>query len=180
MPDIIEFDPVDTIAAGAIGEPGQRTFYIQATKDAAVLTVMVEKQQVALLAERIGELLGQVALDHPEDPVDVEASLSMPAQVAEPAVPLFRATLMGIGFDSDRQLILLELYEQSPSEDAPVAPEEAEGHVARLFATRSQMRTLAARGVESVASGRPPCPLCQLPLDATGHVCPATNGHAAR
>jgi uncharacterized repeat protein (TIGR03847 family) len=174
----VEFDPVDGIAAGAVGEPGQRAFFIQATKEGATLTVLVEKEQVALLAERISDLLGQVALDHPEDPVEVEAALARTATIAEPAVPLFRATLMGIGYDADRGLVLLELYEQPPaSDEEPVDPSLAEGHVARLFATRAQMRTLAARGAESITAGRPPCPFCRLPMDRDGHVCPATNGH---
>src|SRR2546423_901913 len=140
-----------------MGEPGQRTFYIQASKGGATLTVLVEKQQVALLSERITELLGQVGVEHPEDPVEVEAAMSMPSAINEPAVPLFRATLMGIGFDPERGLVLLELYENGPTEETeePIDPNESEGHVARLFATRAQMRTLAVRGAESVAAGRP-------------------------
>jgi uncharacterized repeat protein (TIGR03847 family) len=180
MRDIVEFNPVDSIAAGAVGEPGHRSFYIQASKEGAKLTVLVEKEQVALLAERIGELLSGVAAEHPEDPLEVEASLSMPASLEEPLVPLFRATLMGIGFDAERSLVLLELHEQPPSDDEPIDPGEAEGHVARLFATRTQIRAMAARSVEAVAAGRPPCPLCGLPMDAVSHVCPATNGHAKR
>lgn len=180
MPDPVEFDPVDTIAVGAVGEPGQRSFYVQATKAGATLTVLVEKQQVAVLAERIGELLGQVAGDFPEDPLEIEAALSLAAELVEPTVPLFRASAMAIGFDPQRSLVLLELYEDVPAEatgEEPADPGEAEGNVARLFATRSQMRALAARGSDAVDAGRPPCPFCRLPLDAVGHVCPATNGH---
>src|SRR5882724_10934324 len=65
MPEI-EFDPVASIAAGAVGEPGQRAFYIQAEKDGTVLSVLVEKQQVAMLAERVGLLLDQVETQFPE------------------------------------------------------------------------------------------------------------------
>ena len=178
MADVVEFDPVDFIAAGAIGEPGHRTFYVQAQKDGARLTVLVEKEQVAVLSERTLDLLGQVAAEHPEDPVDIEASLSLPAEVTEPAVPLFRAAAMGIGFDPQRQLMVLELYERPPAtEEGEALETEEEGHVARLFATRPQMRAMAARAAESVEAGRPPCPYCRLPLDAEGHVCPAMNGH---
>jgi uncharacterized repeat protein (TIGR03847 family) len=179
MPDVIEFDPVDTIATGALGEPGERAFYIQAVKEGAVLTVLVEKEQVSVLSERITDLLGQVALQHPEEP-EIETSLASQDPIREPAVPLFRATLMGIGFDPERSLVLLELYEQAPSGDEGVDPRNAEGHVARLFATRGQMRAMASQGAGAVAAGRPPCPLCRLPLDKEGHVCPATNGHATR
>ena len=183
--EIIEFDPVDTIAAGALGEPGQRTFFIQATKNGATLTVFVEKEQVAVLSDRVGDLLAQVAEEHPEDPVEEAAAMSTATltEINEPAVPLFRAVVMGIGFDPERRLVLLELYEQAPADDtvegAPPDPSEPEPKLARLFATRTQMRAMAARGTETVAAGRPPCPWCRLPLDPSGHVCPASNGHRA-
>ena len=180
MPDAIEFDPVDTIAAGAVGAPGERTFYIQASKGSAVLSVLVEKQQVAALCERVGELLGRVAEDRPEDAAEVEAALRRETPITEPAEPHFRASVIGIGFDPQRDLVVLELYENGPegeeTEEEAAETLGAEGQVARLYATRAQMRTLAARGAESVAAGRPPCPWCSLPLDAEGHVCPATNG----
>ena len=132
--EIIEFDPVDSIAAGAVGEPGQRTFFIQATKDGATLTVLVEKGQVAVLSERVRDLLSQVAEEHPEEPPEATAPAAAP-QIAEPAVPLFRANVMGIGFDPDRRLVVLELYEQAPAgetEEGAPAPDPSEPELVGL------------------------------------------------
>jgi uncharacterized repeat protein (TIGR03847 family) len=174
--EIIELDDVDGLGAGAIGEPGQRAFYIQARTEHTQLTVLVEKEQVDLLATEAVAFLDRIADDPPEPPA--EAALLHPsvAQVTEPAVPLFRARMIGLGFEPDRGLVLIELRErgEDDEEDAADAEEDA-GYVARIFATRAQVRAMAARGSEAVASGRPTCPLCDFPMDPAGHICPRWN-----
>ena len=191
MPEI-EFDPVDAIAAGAVGEPGQRAFYIQAEKDGQVLSVLVEKQQVAMLAERVNMLLDQVETQFPEVGDDVPAPLAPDAgELRGDPVPLFRAVAIGIGFDPSRQLVVLELHErpvagddedeEDEDDDALAAPgEEGEGYLARLYFTAAQARAMATRGSAAVERGRPPCPLCGGPLDPSGHICPRLNGHSRR
>jgi uncharacterized repeat protein (TIGR03847 family) len=194
----IEFDPVDSIAAGAVGEPGQRAFYIQAEKDGQVLSVLVEKQQVAMLAERVRLLLDQVEAQFPGEGEDVAAPLTPGAgELRGDPVPLFRALAIGIGFDPSRRLVVLELHERPIAEDddeddddedddvgagLPEAveaepEEEGEGYLARLYFTAAQARAMATRGTAAVERGRPPCPLCGGPLDPSGHVCPRLNGH---
>jgi uncharacterized repeat protein (TIGR03847 family) len=187
----IEFDPVDSIAAGAVGEPGARAFYIQAEKDGQVLSVLVEKQQVAVLAERVRILLEQVATQFPEEAADVPVPLTPDAgELKGDPVPLFRAVAIGIGFDASRHLVVLELHERpveddedddeddEPDELPPMAPGDEEGYLARLYFTAGQARAMATRGSAAVESGRPPCPLCGGPLDPAGHICPRLNGHA--
>jgi len=187
----IEFDPVDSIAAGAVGEPGHRAFYIQAEKDGQVLSVLVEKQQVAMLAERVDMLLTQLEAQVPgseEPPVPLAPDAG---ELQGDPVPLFRAVAIGIGFDPSRQLVVLELHERPIADDEdeaedddeveeepPVAAEEEEGYLARLYFTAAQARAMATRGSAAVERGRPPCPLCGGPLDPSGHVCPRLNGHA--
>jgi len=191
----IEFDPVDTIAAGAVGEPGHRAFYIQAEKDGQVLSVLVEKQQVAMLAERVQMLLDQVELQPPEGGSDAPAPLAPDAgELRGDPVPLFRAVAIGIGFDATRQLVVLELHERPLDDDeeeddddedddvddetaAVLAAGEGEGYLARLYFTAAQARAMATRGSAAVERGRPPCPLCGGPLDPSGHICPRLNGH---
>ncbi len=99
-------------------------------------------------------------------------------------MPLFRARLIGLGFDPERQRVLIELRERASGEEeeetaAEVVPdepdEEEEGYVARIYATRSQVRAMAARGAAAVAAGRPACPLCDMPMDPAGHRCPRWN-----
>ncbi|HEV7862121.1 MAG TPA: DUF3090 family protein, partial [Acidimicrobiia bacterium] len=192
MPEI-EFDPVDSIAAGAVGEPGARTFYIQAEKDGQVLSVLVEKQQVAMLAERVRILLDQVATQLPGDDVAVPLTPDAGELRGDP-VALFRAVAIGIGFDPSRQLVVLELHElpvedddgddDDDDDDGDDLPDEAplvvgpaeDGYLARLYCSVAQARAMATRGSAAVEQGRPPCPLCGGPLDPSGHICPRLNG----
>jgi uncharacterized repeat protein (TIGR03847 family) len=191
MPEI-EFDPVDSIAAGAVGEPGHRAFYIQAEKDGQVLSVLVEKEQVAMLAQRVQMLLDQVEMQFPEAAPAVPAPLAPDAgELRGDPVPLFRAVAIGIGFDASRQLVVLELHERPLGDDdedeededvedetaAALAGDEGEGYLARLYFTAAQARAMATRGSAAVERGRPPCPLCGGPLDPSGHICPRLNGH---
>ena len=194
MSEVIELADVDALGTGAVGEPGQRAFYIQARTEDAQLTVLVEKEQVALLAREAVAFLDRIADDFPEIPIAVPES---EAQLREPTVPLFRARLIGLGFDPERELVLIELRERSSEEeeeegeeltptadDDVTAPNAAgaepgegdeDGYIARIYATRPQVRAMAAKGAEAVAAGRPLCPLCDIPMDPSGHRCPRWN-----
>ena len=173
MTDFIEFDPVDDIAAGAFGRPGQRTFVIQARKGDAELSVLGEKEQVRRLAEQAEQFLDSIAEEVPEE---TGTALELSGGSVREAEPLFRALVIGIGFDTDRGLVLIELREDEPDDDEePPPPEEAEGKIARLYATRAQVRTMMRRGVAAVEGGRPNCPLCDFPMNPDKHICPRWN-----
>ncbi|MET0421517.1 MAG: DUF3090 family protein [Acidimicrobiia bacterium] len=192
MAEIIELDDVDALGAGAIGQPGARAFYIQARTESAQLTVLVEKEQVALLASEAVAFLDRIADEFPEVPIAVAPAAAV---LQEPTVPLFRARLIGLGFDPERELVLIELRERPADDDTddlsdePVTEsfaaggdadslevsDDEPGYVARIYATRAQVRAMAARGVDAVAGGRPPCPLCEQPMDPAGHACPRWN-----
>lgn len=215
MSGIIEFDAVDALTAGAVGQPGERMFLIQARKNDAEITVVVEKQQVALLAREVVSFLNRVAGEYPEADSPLTSgprfrelgdtgpdSSSLPGPDLVDAAPLFRARLIGLGFDPSRDLVLLELRENAPDDDTregdaelfaadepsePPTPghpsthhsdddeDDGEGFVARIFATRPQVRAMAAVGTAAVAAGRPVCDLCDQPIDPDGHVCPRMN-----
>jgi uncharacterized repeat protein (TIGR03847 family) len=184
MPEPIEFPMVDALGAGAVGEPGQRAFYLQARSEAAQLTVLLEKEQVALLAAEAVAFLDRIAEQYPEDPIVLPPAV---AELREPTVPLFRARLIGLGFDPERELVLIELRERAAADEADDEDDdgdgdgngedddEEEGYVARIYATRPQVRAMAARGSVAVAAGRPPCDLCGQPMDPSGHRCPRWN-----
>jgi uncharacterized repeat protein (TIGR03847 family) len=185
MGEVIELDDIDGLGAGAVGEPGKRAFYIQARTEHAQLTVLVEKEQIALLATEAVAFLDRIAGEYPEIPLAVP---EVQTQLHEPTVPLFRARLIGLGFDPERELVLLELRERAADEDddddddddevvAELSGEDDEevGYVARIYATRAQVRAMAARGAEAVTGGRLPCPLCEMPMDPAGHRCPRWN-----
>src|ERR1700704_4199871 len=102
----IELEDVNSLGAGAVGEPGEREFYLQARKESAQLTVLVEKEQVALLATEAVAFLDRISEEYPEEPREVLAPLVKEAGLREPAVPLFRARLIGLGFDPEREMVL--------------------------------------------------------------------------
>jgi uncharacterized repeat protein (TIGR03847 family) len=175
----MELDPVYRITADAVGHPGQRVFYLQARKGTEVVTVLVEKQQIELLSASILEILSRVGLETGEGPDDAEMDLE------EPVEPVWRAGRLSIGYEQDRDLILLELVElvpgQEESEEAIEVDEELEldAERLRLWATRDQMLALSRHGAQVVARGRPTCQFCGNPIDPEGHRCPAMNGHRA-
>jgi len=177
MPEI-EFDFVDTVVAGAHGEPGSRVFYLHARKNDATLTVKLEKEQVAVLAERLIGLLteaGDVAAEE-------VAAAHADARVPDDVDPLFRALAIGLGYDGSRNTIVVELHENLVADESgtPVETETDDPYVARWYLTPAQARAVAEMGAQAVAGGRPLCPLCSLPMDPDGHACPATNGHRTR
>jgi uncharacterized repeat protein (TIGR03847 family) len=190
----VELDPVDRITTDAIGEPGQRAFYLQARKGTDLVTVLVEKQQVELLSASILEVLSRIGMETGEGPADDELDLQQPIE------PLWRAGRLSIGYEQERDLILLELVEMVADDDEDVPGDEedddegngnadgegedldeldmAADHV-RLWATREQMLALSRHGAAVVARGRPTCQFCGNPIDPEGHRCPAMNGHRA-
>ena len=170
----MELERVDRLTAGAVGEPGHRTFYVQARSAQGVVTLLVEKQQVQLLAASIDELLDKLDSATGDGPPDDELELE------EPLEPLWRVGRLSIGYHEDNDLMLLELEEliDEPDEGDEVVP-VVDAEVVRVWATREQMRGLARRGADAVAAGRPLCQFCGNPLDPEGHVCPAMNGHGS-
>jgi uncharacterized repeat protein (TIGR03847 family) len=170
----MDLDPVDKLTTGTVGEPGQRTFFIQATQGERVITILVEKEQVELLGTSILEILASVGRETGEGPQEEALELEVPLE------PLWRAGRLSIGYAEDRDLMLLELEElvETPGEeeadDPTVLPEPAR---VRLWATREQMFALARHGAAVAARGRPKCRFCGNPIDPEGHMCPAMNGH---
>lgn len=173
----IEFDPVDYASAGALGEPGNRVFMIQGTKENARVAVVVEKQQVEQLSQQSLEFLDAISLDFPLEEIATPIDFDHAGDICE-VEPIFRARSMGLVFDPDTQLVTLELREHPFEEDDfgdIVEPVSEDENIVRFTMTRTQLRALAVRGNESVGAGRDPCPLCQGPMDLSGHICPRLN-----
>jgi uncharacterized repeat protein (TIGR03847 family) len=175
----MELGPVDRITADAVGEPGERTFYIQARAGLELVTVIVEKQQVQLLAASVLELM--------EDAPSTEPVPDEPAMALEqPLDPRWRAGRLSIGFDQDRDLFLLEVEEFQPDledldvDDPGSIVPEIEPESIRIWASPAQMLALSRHGAAVAARGRPTCQFCGNPIDAEGHACPAMNGHSKR
>jgi uncharacterized repeat protein (TIGR03847 family) len=185
MPRVIHvFRQPDRFVAGTVGEPGDRAFYLQAVEEARTVSVLLEKQQVTVLAERIGALLGEVSRrfgaevseEVEEDQVDTEP-------LVVPLEQEFRVGTMGLGWDSDSRSIVVELlaFTDEEIDESVVLDDTDEGPDAlRVFLSPVQARAFAARAERVLSAGRPPCPLCAQPLDAQGHICPRQNGYHRR
>lgn len=173
----MDLGPVDRITADAVGEPGSRTFYIQARAGAEMVTVIVEKQQVQLLAASVLELLQAL-------PPDEQTGDEREMGLEEPLDARWHAGRLSLAFDQDRDLFLLEVEELRPEleEMEPDDPRTllpgGEPEMIRLWASPEQMLALSRHGAAVAAQGRPLCQFCGNPMDPEGHVCPAMNGHS--
>ena len=165
------FDEPDRFVPGAVGEPGDRSFYLQARKGGALISVGLEKSQVAALATRLDDLLD--AVEAPED-----ASLD-DIGLEEPIVELFRVGAMALAWDPSTEAIVIEA--QTPSDDGEYVelPDEAEDgpDLLRVRIAAGQARRFVQHAEALVSAGRPACPFCGQPLDPAGHFCPRSNGH---
>jgi len=181
---VFYYDPPDRFVAGSVGQPGDRTFYLQASSTGRVTSVALEKFQVSLLAERIEELLDEVLRRAdavtgipPEGP----PALRDDGPLDLPLTEDFRVGAIALAWDGEGDRVVIEAQEDS---DAPIEPLSDDipidgPGVLRVRITPSAARAFARRALSLVAAGRPPCPLCGQPLDAAGHVCPRQNGHRA-
>jgi uncharacterized repeat protein (TIGR03847 family) len=173
MSENVELDPVSRITAAAVGEPGARTFFLQARKEDTVVSLLLEKQQVALLSLHVDELLERIGRGPDADDPGIPDPSGL--DLEEPVVPAFRVGQIGLGYDEARDLVLLQCEEFVPEEEG-TEPAVSEPGQVRLWATRGQAYALARRGEREVAAGRPTCRMCGEPLEP-GHFCPRSNGH---
>lgn len=165
-----EFDEVDAFTVGAIGEPGQRSFFLQARRGSTRVTVKCEKQQASAIADYLLKVLNDLptASDRP-----------MPAAM-ELAAPLDAAFVLGpvgLGYDRSSDRVLVQLEELVPVDEEGDVEAEAlddRGHL-RVFLTRSQAQAFCEHTESVVAAGRPSCVWCGLPMDPAGHRCPRMN-----
>ncbi|MFZ5886736.1 MAG: DUF3090 domain-containing protein [Chloroflexota bacterium] len=168
----IDVDPCDHITADAIGKPGQRVFYIQAFQEQRTITVIIEKAQLYSLAIGIEQFLVQIGEQHPDLPEASGDYIEDVMHIHPPVDPLFRAGEIGLGYDRQRDKVVVFVKEILTEEEDP-----ENAAVIRFWATRSQVRRLARWGVEVVSRGRPICPQCGQPEEPEGHFCPRKNGH---
>ncbi|MGB3771759.1 MAG: DUF3090 domain-containing protein [Rhodococcus sp. (in: high G+C Gram-positive bacteria)] len=181
MPRAIHvFRTPDRFVAGTVGEPGDRSFFLQAVHDARVVSVALEKQQVQVLADRVGLLLDEVARRFGTDVPPEETDPGDTDPLVTPVDAEFRVGTMGLGWDADAGAVVVELLAITDTEidESVVLDDTDEGPDAvRVFLSPEQAREFAARSERVIAAGRPPCPLCGEPLAPGGHMCVRTNGY---
>ena len=168
----IELDPVMRITTGAVGQPGQRVFYLQGQDDHQTVTLLIEKAQIQTLSVGVEQFFNELDQRLPDlTPVSAEY-VEEAMQIEPPFDPLFRIGELGLAYDADRDLACLVANEILSEE---VGEEDA--GVVRFWCARSQLLALCAWGSELASRGRPLCPQCGEPMDPSGHFCPKKNGH---
>jgi uncharacterized repeat protein (TIGR03847 family) len=167
LPEVIELSQADFVTIDTIGPPGERTFYLQATQDDTLITLIIEKEQAAALSVAISGILEQLggAREEPE-----LATLDL----VQPVEPLFRVQRMGLGYDRAQDMLVIVAEELAADEEDE---EEQRGSRVRIWASRAKMAALARKAAVVVASGRSMCPLCGEPTDpGEEHICTRGNG----
>ena len=196
-----ELPEADWATVGAVGEPGHRTFYLQARQDTQLITLKLEKQHVAAIAQFLSEILDDLPATDADEPDGTE-------NLVEPVLAEWAVGTLQIAYDSasDRIVILAEELgagddddeteelmadpgldpmtlghpsrrgERREAGDEPTADQEERG-AARLGITRASASLIVRVGVDLITAGRPACGLCGRPMDPEGHSCPRTNGH---
>lgn len=174
------FDTPERFIAGTVGGPGNRTFFLQARDGTRIVSVALEKMQVAALAQRLTELLEELVRRDVADAAEVAGAVGDTAALDEPINEAFRVGTLSLGWDTGDKLVLLEAHELTgdEQEDEEFDEEDEDGpDLLRVRLTPAEGRRFVARALRVLAAGRPPCPLCGQPLDPQGHLCPRRNGH---
>lgn len=173
------YDPPQRFVAGTVGEPGQRTFFLQAADSGRVTSVAVEKQQVQLLAERVNAMLDEMMRARggdPEIPALATDDRIDQAPLETPIEEDFRAGTMTLAWDDDTKRVIIEVFALDEE-----AEEGATGDEAMVVVlTPTDARAFCARATQVVAAGRPSCEFCGEPMDPAGHLCPRMNGFRRR
>jgi len=165
---VFDFDTPDRFVAGVVGEPGARAFYLQARQGGALVSIGLEKTQVAALAGRMSELLDTLEGLSGEL---TTAAVRDDQPLEEPTVELFRVGAMALAWDATAAQIVIEAQPLGEVPD-PAAPGP---DLFRVRVEPARARDFIRRAAALVALGRPACPFCGQPLEPTGHFCAKTN-----
>lgn len=185
-----QFDAPERFVAGTVGPPGERVFFLQARQGRVIAAVSLEKQQVAILADRVNDILDEVAGGAASE--EAAAAYTDDGPLDAPVEDEFRVVTISLAWDRSAQAVIIECLDAEPEttpsvegdesvaeaigwDDEPTLPEGASR--LRVILTPPQARAFARRAQAVVAAGRPPCPFCGGPLETSGHICPRANGY---
>jgi uncharacterized repeat protein (TIGR03847 family) len=169
----INLQPVTHILVDAIGPPGKRVFYLQGWQENRSVTLIVEKFQIQSLAIGLDQFLAEIEEKNPDLSQASADYEEEKMHILPPVDPLFRVGELGLGYDTDNDLLILVARELIAEEQ-----DAEEAGVVRFWCTRSQLRAMSSWGIEVASRGRPLCPQCREPMDPEGHFCPKKNGHS--
>lgn len=174
------FDPVERFVSGTVGEPGERTFFVQARSGSRLISVALEKSQLEALSLRIQEILKEVKASYPGTPI--AKTLRDDDPLENPIDEEFRVGMIGLAYDPERTTIEIDF--QSVTENGLSQEDELielgiedQGDLLRVVVELGTAQAFALRSLSVISAGRKPCPFCGGPLDPRGHLCPRSNGY---
>jgi len=183
---VYDFENPDRFVAGTIGEPGSRAFFLQVRDGNRIVSVLIEKVQVELLADRLQQLLVEVRARGANVPEEPSATDIDGRALDEPLNEVFRVGTMAIIWDGDDDSVVVEARAMSEDDDEASMGDEADiddaqedgdtSDVVRVHLQPGRALAFAKRALEVVSAGRPPCPFCGQPLNPEGHICARRNG----
>lgn len=176
-------DSPDRFVVGTVGLPGERTFFLQARSAGIITSVALEKSQVAVLADRVDQLLDEVSTTRQEDIPARGSGLVDVDPLDAPIMEEFRVGAMSLGWDDRAHRVVIEAHAiAEDDQDIPdIAEDDPDGpDTLRVWLEADRARAFAERARQVVSAGRPPCPLCLQPLEPAGHICPRSNGYRRR
>ena len=182
---ILVFDPPDRFVVGTVGRPGQRTFYLQARQGDRLATVVLEKVQVAALADRLGVLVEELRRRGIAIPVGPADGPRDDSPLEEPLTEAFRVGTLALAWDPRAEEVIVEARAVTDDTEAEDEAEDVDDDdpngpdVVRVRLKPTATLEFIGRAQRQVAAGRPPCPWCGQPLDPQGHFCPRRNGGRA-
>lgn len=178
---VMVHDPPDRFVAGTVGPPGERVFFLQAVSGTAVHTLLLEKEQVRLLGERMVEILDEtMTLDPAADiPATAPPGLLELQVLQAPLEAEFRVAALSLGWNRATHRLIVEAHSATDDNDIPALESDSDygPDLLRVRLTGTGARVFAEHAEIVVAAGRPDCPFCHLPLEPTGHICPRANGY---
>lgn len=171
MSESWEFLEPDSVVPGVIGEPGRRTFFLQASESGRTVSFKLEKQQVAALCEYLEGILTDLPAIHP-------GQFVAPISALEPIGMQWVVGGLAVAYEEDDDRLII-VAEEMPDFDEEGEVEfdgfDLAAATARFRLTRAQVAAFIAVGADIVRAGRPPCRLCGRPMDPGGHPCPRLN-----
>lgn len=173
MPGVdIDLRPVTHITTDALGQPGNRVFYIQGWQNEKTVSLIVEKLQIQTMAVGVEQFLAELQNKFPQLPEASNEYSEEKMHINPPVDPQFRVGEISLGYDAEEDLIILVARELLPEGE-----DKTESSVVRFWCSRSQIRAMCHWGIEVASRGRPICPQCNQPIEPEGHFCPKKNGH---
>jgi uncharacterized repeat protein (TIGR03847 family) len=164
---IFELDPVDAIEVAALGEPGQRRFFLLASGGGRTLTLACEKSQIQALLVRLHQMMEAQGID-----TDGKAG----ASALQPGEPEWQVGEMGLGYHEARQMFVLVASEGAAAPEGPTEASTDDATSVRFWLSHRQVADFSHQAEGVLTAGRPLCPRCGLPMDPAGHPCPVSNG----